>query len=165
MNISATTTVSSLTPTSAASAVAGTVDNQASTQNPAAAGDRTQLTPLGELMSQLQDLESSDPAKAKQVLSSISTALSDKAKAGDAPDSHLQDLADRFAQAAQTGDLSALRPHGGHHHAHAAGQPPPPSNGDVPGANPTYSASYLRGANDRRAEVESIISDALSAAQ
>src|SRR5262249_29576746 len=116
MNISATTTVSPLTSTSATSGVTGAVGSQPSAPEPAAAGDRTHFSTFGELMSKLQELQSADPDKAKQVLSSIATALSDKAQTGDAPDSHLQDLADRFAQAAQTGDLSVLRPHGGHHH-------------------------------------------------
>jgi len=164
MNISATTTVSPLTPASATSGVTGAVGSQPSAPDPTAAGDRTHFSTFGELMSKLQELQTADPDKAKQVLSSIATALNEKASTDDAP-GHLQDLADRFAQAAQTGDLSALRPRGGHHHhAQVEGQPPP-TTGDTPGANPGRSASYLRGAHDRMAEVESIISNALSSAQ
>jgi hypothetical protein len=167
MNISVTPAVSSLSATSATSAVAGTTDRPAlpGAVDDATGAAHTHFSTFGELMSKLQELQSSDPDKAKQVLSSIATALSDKAKTGDAPDSHLQDLADRFSQAAQTGDLSALRPHTGHHHHAQVDGQPPTATSDVPGANPGRSASYLRGANDRRDEIESIISNALSGAQ
>jgi flagellar motor switch protein FliG len=91
----------------------------------------THVSKMGDLMSQLQQLSQSDPAKFKQVMAEISDKL--KAQAGDATGKadFLNKLADKFSQASQTGDMSALKPpqaqqgagaahHHHGHHAHAA---------------------------------------------
>lgn len=149
-SVYATTPTAAVSPTDASDATSATsgVDGNSS---------HTKLSKMGQLMSQLQDLEASDPAKAKQVLSSISDQLSAKASASGTSDPHLQELADKFKQAADTGDLSGLKPTGKGHHMHG----PPPSDGDA--ASSRKAASYAQGA-DPMAQVESIISSALSSA-
>jgi hypothetical protein len=137
------------------------MNTRAVTQNqPDAEGDtdRTQLTRLGELLSKLQQLASSDPARATQVLTSIASALTARANHAGNTAAHLRELADQFTQAANTGDLSSLMPHGGRYH-HAADQ--------IAGDAQTESgktASYTQGEADLRAELASMISEALSAA-
>ena len=64
------------------------------------------------LMSKLSDLQSSDPDKFKEVAQQISDKLSEAA--GSSSDSEqasmLSDMADKFATAASTGDMSSLAP-------------------------------------------------------
>jgi hypothetical protein len=87
------------------------------------------LSGPGQFFSQLQALEKSDPAKAGQVLGDIASKLRDRAsKATGIQAASLSELADKFQQAAKTGDLSVLQSggtsgaHGGHgahgHHGH-----------------------------------------------
>jgi hypothetical protein len=166
MNISS-TTLSSLTSTAATSATAavGAAQTSAPPAPPPVGGaDQTHLSRMGDLMSQLQNLEQTNPDQAKSVLSNIASQLADKASSSNDP--HLQELSDKFAQAAQTGDLSGLKPqgHGGHHHHHAqaAGGA---SSTDAAAAASTASgmtASYAQHGSDPMAQVESIISNALS---
>jgi hypothetical protein len=191
MNISSLSSVSSINPTSGVSSVAATQTSQTTQSSDIRKGDGTHLSKLGELFSKLQDLESSDPAKAKQVLSSIASTLSEKANSPDNRDPHLQELADKFTQAAQTGDLSALKPKGGGHGHRPEGPPPgPPPDGGADStstsatsdatssttASTTASsttdattagaaskaASYAQNRNHTRVDLESIISNALS---
>jgi len=170
MNISSTTGISSLasvSSTSAARNVNSTTDNPATTEvgESTSGSDKTKLSKLGELMSKLQDLEGSDPAKAKQVLTSIASALTEKANSSDNSDPHLQELADKFTEAAKTGDLSALKPTGGkHHHRPEGPPPPPPPSGDATTAAATASktASYTQRAANPAEQLASIISQALS---
>lgn len=159
--------ISSITPTSpltATSPVTGTQTSQSTATTSGAAGstDRTQLTKLGELMSKLQDLESTDPAKAKQVLTSIASSLTAQANSAGNTDPHLQELADKFTTAANTGDLSGLKPHGGHHHHQAEAQATP-APGDAQAAS-SKTASYAQSGSDPRSQLASIISNALSSA-
>jgi hypothetical protein len=72
----------------------------------------TEVSGMASLMSQLQQLSQTDPSQFKQVTGEISEQL--KASGNTS-------LADRFAQASQSGDISALqppKPHGAHHHGH-----------------------------------------------
>ena len=96
-------------------------------------GASAQLSGFGQLMSQLQSLEQSNPSQAQQVLSTIADKLNSEAQsAGGTQGQHLSALAQKFEQASQTGDLSGLKPptaptaaqsgvsghhHGGHHHS------------------------------------------------
>jgi len=114
---------------------------------------------MGELMSKLQDLEASDPDKAKQVLAKIAGDLLSQAE--QTGDDRMKALAGKFDEASKTGDLSVLEPRhhgGGHHH-----RPP----GDAASANPATDAgklaSYVSAQHDRMADIESIISSALEA--
>jgi hypothetical protein len=80
------------------------------------------VSPFAQLLSQLQQLQQTNPGQAKTVLTDIAnklqaTAQQDGGRAGQ----FLSNLAGRFQQAAQTGDISSIRPrHHGHHHHHAA---------------------------------------------
>jgi hypothetical protein len=170
MNISA-TTLSSITQATATQATAQVAPAQSApvaNATDAFGADRTHLSKMGELMSKLQDLESSDPDQAKQVLSNIASALADKASANGNADPHLQELSDKFAQAAKTGDLSGLKPQGGHHHHHAPESAQAASGGASPAdaqnaaaALSPRTASYQHAGADRMAEIESVISNAL----
>lgn len=159
-------TLSSLTATSATSQVSATQTSPPAGASDTGGTDRTRLSRMGELMSRLQDLENTDPDQAKQVLSNIASKLADKASSSSDP--HLQQLADKFAQAAKTGDLSGLKPQGHphphHHHDHASGGGAA-SSSDATAAAAAVSgkaASYTQNGSDPMAEVESILSDALN---
>lgn len=84
-------------------------------------GDSAKISGPGQLLSQLQQLQSQDPTKFTQVVSDIATQLQNAAQQATGPQSDfLSNLANRFQTTANTGDLSALQPHHhGHHHAHA----------------------------------------------
>jgi hypothetical protein len=162
------TSLSSVTAVAAPAPITRTqTTSAAAPTNDGDADDQTQLSPLGKLMSKLQDLESSDPAKAKQVLSSIATALADKASAAGTTDPRLQALSDKFATAASTGNLSGLQPAKGQHHHHHHAQAATPAGGAPPaaGATPaTGKAAGYAGGGDVRAVLESAISAALDSA-
>ena len=73
-----------------------------------------------QLLSKLQQLQEQDPEKLKEVLAQIADALRSAAAADDSEESQfLTMLADKFDEAAKTGDLSVL-------------QPPAPPNGPPP---------------------------------
>ena len=99
---------------------------------PPTAAASSNISSRGTLMAKLSELAQKDPAKLKQVLSSIASGL--KQAAGENQDGgRLDKLADRFAAAAQSGDLSVLQPkeqaaagasggeHAHHHHHHGGG--------------------------------------------
>ena len=99
---------------------------------PPTAAASSNISSRGALMAKLSELAQKDPAKLKQVLSSIASGL--KQAAGENQDGgRLDKLADRFAAAAQSGDLSVLQPkeqaaagasggeHAHHHHHHGGG--------------------------------------------
>jgi hypothetical protein len=164
MTISSISSTTPTTPLSNVSAISGSLAASDPGAVAGAGSDTTQLSKMGDLMSKLQSLESSDPAKAKQVLTQIATTL--KSQAGSDP--KLASVAAKFDQAAQTGNLSALQPnqggghHGGHHHHHGGGGSPP---SDPPATTSTSTtsgkvASYQD--SDPMAEVESAISSALA---
>ena len=87
--------------------------------------DSTQLSPMATLLNQLQQLQQSDPDKFKSVMSSIADTLKTDAQNATGPQAQrLNALADKFSQAAQTGQMPDLQPKGqaqgaaGHHHHH-----------------------------------------------
>jgi len=167
MSISSITS-SSVTAASATSAVSS-LDSQVSSGSVSSptGGDRTQLSTLGELMSKLQNLETTDPGKAKQVLTSIATALTDQANSSGSTDPRLKALADKFTDAASTGDLSGLQPKHGHHHHPDMAAGGASASSDASGAASSTSsktASYAQGGSDAMGQLASIISSALSSA-
>ncbi len=88
---------------------------------------QTSISREGDLFGQLASLSQSDPGAFKQVASEISQKLeAEAAQATGDRAQFLSKLADRFGQAAQTGDMSALKPDGAqgahkhHHHGHQA---------------------------------------------
>jgi hypothetical protein len=87
--------------------------------------DSAQLSPMANLMNQLQQLQQSDPNKFKSVMSTIADTLKADAQNATGPQAQRLDaLADKFSQAAQTGQMPDLQPKGqphgasGHHHHH-----------------------------------------------
>jgi hypothetical protein len=75
------------------------------------ATDKTSMSKMAEMMSKLKDLEKTDPAKAKQVLTSIASKLNKAAESATGDDAtHIKELAGKFSKAAESGDMSALEP-------------------------------------------------------
>ena len=104
---------------------------------PPAAGSSASagISQPGELMGKLQQLSQQDPTKFKEVMSDIADKLREQAQQSGDPNGMVGKLADKFAQAAQTGDMSPFQPntasssasqtgqvhHGHHHHGHGGG--------------------------------------------
>ena len=83
---------------------------------------QVQLSKPGELFKKLAELQQTDPAKFKETVQKIADSLKTEAQGADPADSQqLNKLADAFSQAAQSGDMSSLKPAHHHHHAAAAG--------------------------------------------
>jgi hypothetical protein len=102
------------------------------------AAAQTQVSPLGELMSKLQQLQQQDPAQFKQVAGQLATSLQQAAQqSGNGNSGFLSQLASGLQQAAQTGEMPTLQPpnatsnqsasgqavhhHGSGHHHHSGG--------------------------------------------
>jgi hypothetical protein len=71
--------------------------------------DVTELSRLGAVLSQLTDLQRTDPELAHRALLAMASDLSGRATRSGG-DAQLRALADAFARAAQSGDLSEVRP-------------------------------------------------------
>jgi hypothetical protein len=115
-------------------AVSSQESGAAQSVNGAANGaDESKMSGPGQIMAKLKDLQQSDPAKFKQVMQAVSESLKEQAQSASDPQEQkaLTQVAGQFAQAAQSGDLSALRPQGGQdaHGAPPAGGPPPATGG------------------------------------
>ncbi len=93
--------------------------------------DSVQVSKTAEFFQQLRQLETQNPAEFKKELSDIASKLKSAAQQESDPSqsSFLNNLADRFQKAADSGDLSALKPaqanqaasgHHGHHHHHGS---------------------------------------------
>lgn len=89
-----------------------------------AATDTDNVSGIGKLLSNLQDLATSNPAKFKQETADIAAKLNDAASktTGD-ESSFFKDLASQFQQASDTGDASALAPKHHGHHSHDSSAP------------------------------------------
>lgn len=75
--------------------------------------DRADISALASLLNRLQQLQQGDAAKVAQVLAGVAATLQGEAgRSGVAPALVLEQLAERFQQAAETGNLSALLPAG-----------------------------------------------------
>lgn len=113
LNYSSTTTASSLASTtsssSSASAASSLSTGSLSIQGD---GDGKNFSKGAAMMQKLSDLQSSDPEKFKEVAQDISDKLSEAAK--NSTDSKAASLytsmAEKFASAAQSGDMSSLTP-------------------------------------------------------
>lgn len=102
--------LSGITPTAAVDAVPR-IDRPLAVPQPPDAPDVAELSQLGTLLSRLTDLQSSDPERARRSLLAISSELAGRA-ALSGGDAQLRALANAFARAAETGDLSEVRPPG-----------------------------------------------------
>ncbi|MFO0745280.1 MAG: hypothetical protein U1F43_06315 [Myxococcota bacterium] len=91
---------------------------------------------IGKAMAKLGELAKSDPAAFEKATADIAKKLEELAKSqsGDAA-TRISDLAKQFANASETGDMSALEPPSRPHHAHGARGPqgPPPPRPDSDG--------------------------------
>ena len=120
------------------------------------APDVAELSQLGALLSRLTDLQRTDPEQAQRALLAMASELSGRAALAGG-DAQLRSLADAFARAAQTGDLSEVRPLG-----------PPRPDELVEGTAPNTATalgqteSYALGEADARPELGSLLQDALS---
>ncbi len=91
---------------------------------------QSSISPEGGLFGELASLAQSDPSKFKKVAAEISQKLKDAAAQATGDQAKfLTKMAGKFDQAAQTGDMSVLKPEGtggaqGHHHhrKHDTGQ-------------------------------------------
>ncbi|MGC4000254.1 MAG: hypothetical protein QM767_23565 [Anaeromyxobacter sp.] len=103
--------ISSLTTTSSTSAVTATsAQGTSDVSTLTDPGAPPELSGLSDVMSQLQELQQSDPDKFKEAMKKIAEKL--KAAAGDAGDGFLSELAGKFEKAAETGDLDSVKPKG-----------------------------------------------------
>jgi len=85
--------------------------------------DTDSVSGIGKLLSNLQDLATSDPAKFKQETADIAARLKTAADGTTGDEStYLKGLANQFQQASDTGDPSALAPkhHSNHSHSSSA---------------------------------------------
>ena len=123
----------------------------------------TRVSAFAQTLSQLQSLQQTDPAKLKTVLSDIAKQLQVTAQQdGGSQGQFLSNLAAKFQQAAQTGDLSSLQPAHHHHHRHgvaayqqASGHDPLSAAGGIsPSASP---------ATDPRSQALDIMSRVITA--
>ncbi len=149
--------------------------------------DNSQLSPFIQMMSTLDQLHQSDPAKYKQVTQQIATNLQSAAQTAQADGnsaaaSELNQIASHFTNASNTGQFptiqelaQAIAGHHHHHHAHAA--PPDPnassdtgsgssstSSGNTPSqsASPLLSAFQANGTQNDSLNPMSIILKTLS---
>ena len=110
------------------SALSQLLANQASTATATSSGsvptDSSAISSFANLMSELQQLQQNDPTKFKAVMADIASTLkTDAQNATGSQASALNNLAAKFDQAAQTGQMPNLQPQGqqeagGHHHHH-----------------------------------------------
>ena len=117
--------------------------------------DNQQLSPFAQIVSQLQQLQQSDPTKYQQVTQQIATNLQSAAQTAQADGNtvaanQLNQLSTDFSNASTSGQLpnildlaQATTGHhhhgGGHHHAHAASSDPDSSSTDP--TDPTTASS------------------------
>jgi hypothetical protein len=92
--------------------------------------DTVGISKIAQFFQKLEQLETSNPTEFKKELTDIAAKLKGAAQNESDPSQarFLSNLADRFQKAADTGDLSALKPgaadsgtgapHAGHHHGH-----------------------------------------------
>jgi hypothetical protein len=92
-----------------------------------ASSDKSQLSPFAQLVSTLQQLQQSDPAKYQQVTQQIATNLqsaaqTDQANGNTTAANQLKQLAADFSNASKSGQLpnfqDLAKAVGGHHHHH-----------------------------------------------
>jgi len=144
-------TLTSSSKSSTVNAASGSADK--SSESLGIQGDGKNFSNGAEMMQKLNDLQSSDPDKFKEVAQKISDSLSDAAK--NSTDSKAagmySDMAGKFAQAAKSGNMSSLGP----------SEPPSNASGAQGQAAMKYAAQQNGGSNPMD-NVDHIISGALS---
>ena len=126
-------------------------------------GASASVSPFAQLLSQLQQLQQTNPSEAKTVLTDIANKLQATAQQdGGSAGQILGKLASQFQQDAQTGDISSIRPHHhGHHHHHGAAGYPQPANGTTPVQGAGLTGIATPGA-DVRNQVDDVIGQVLT---
>jgi len=122
------------------------------------------VSPFAQVLSQLQLLQQTDPAKLKTVLGDVATQLQAAAQQdGGAAGQALSTLANKFQQASQTGDLSGLQPHHHHHGSHHGGAAAYQQFQDQAQSLPTSgSPASTPSSSDPRSQVLDIIQSVLA---
>jgi hypothetical protein len=114
------------------------------------APDNSQLSPFAQMMSELQKLQQTDPAKYQQVTQQIATNLQTAAQtataAGDTTKAvQLTQLSNDFSSASKSGQLPNMQDLaqavGGHHHHHHHAEPASTDPASASSTTPTSSAS------------------------
>jgi hypothetical protein len=175
--------VSSISPAALQQIVAATT-NATGNSSPATS---TSISQPGQLLSQLQQLATSNPAEFKQVTAQIATQLQAAATAASGTSgasssaaAFLTNVANQFQQASQTGSATSLIPahKGGGHHHHGGGgggelasllaasttssSSPSTSSSTTSSAPQLAATGYSAQSSDPFTEVLSIIQSALS---
>jgi hypothetical protein len=124
------------------------------------APDNSQLSPFAQLMSQLQKLQQTDPAKYQQVTGQIATNLQTAAQTATAAGNttqaaQLTQLSNDFSSASKSGQLPNMQDLaqavGGHHHHHHHAEPasttdPTSTSSTTSTSSPSQTLSQLLGA-------------------
>jgi hypothetical protein len=143
--------------------------------------DNSRLSPFAQIMSELQQLQQSDPAKyqlvTQQISTNLQTAAQTAAAAGDTTGAaQLNQLATDFSSASQSGQLPNIQDlaqavgghHHHHHHAEAAATDPTSTSSTSSSANQTLSqilaAFQTTGTQNAATDPMSIIMNTLSSA-
>ena len=150
--LTGTSSTSSTSSTTSASSTSSSSSLSTGTLN--TGSDEKNVSKGGEMMQRLSDLQTSDPEKFKQVTQSISDKLTAAAKnsTDSGQSGMLSDMAEKFASAAQSGDMSSLAP----------SEPPSGASGAQGQAAMKYSQTQSSSGANPMAQLDSIISDALS---
>jgi len=126
---------SDLSKTRASGAASSTATSDVTTP------DQTDVSQVAKLFREMHELQQQDPDAFKQVMADAATKLRDAAGQSSDPNQtkFLNHLADNFQKAAETGDLSTLRPQGAHpHHHHHGGAAQGTSGGESTRAAAAY---------------------------
>ena len=144
--------------------------------------DNSRLSPFAQLMSELQQLQQSDPAKYQQVTQQIATNLQSAAQTAQSDGNttaatQLNQLASDFTNASKSGQLpnmqdlaQAVGGHHHHHHAHAASADPANTASNASGSTASQTLSQLpaafqtNGTQSAATDPMSIIMSTLSSA-
>jgi hypothetical protein len=124
-------------------------DGGSSTSSLSSASASTSVSSEAKLLSELQNLQTSNPAEFKQVTADISTQLQAAAQQASGSQAQtLSSLASKFQQASQTGSLAPLQ--GGHHHGgghHHAAPATDSSSSDTTPTDSVFASTSLTGSS------------------
>lgn len=155
---------------SLASIAASQIPLTTSTPQTSSDGDSANISQMGQLIGELQQLATSNPSEFQQVTSKIATALQQAGEQqGGSAGSFLTNLASKFQTASQTGSLAPLESmghHGGHHHGGGGGLTSLLSSASTPSSSASAStgvSAYSNSSNQSMlSQVMNIIGQALS---
>ena len=155
-----TNSLQSTTATSSVSSLSDLLNSTSSsgTDSTVGSASSTSVSKRGDFLAALKQLQQQDPAKFKEVVTKLASDVRDQAKTATGDQAKaLNSFADKLDKVASTGDLSALKPHGGGHHAHGAKSyppPPPPDSSDADGDGDGSSSSSATSASTSAASLK-----------